>query len=158
MTSENALVLKLRMRETSRRHYLENKDYYRAKDLKWRQDNPVAAKAIQDRHYAAHPVRVRFCWIRSNAPRRGLVFSISYVWFYQFWTETPHVCAYCGITREDLKERFGDRPKCWWNDLTVDRVDSSQGYTPENIVKACYSCNAKKDPLRGYKGRFKARR
>ncbi len=46
-------------------------------------------------------------------------------------------CTYCGIAvnfHRTVKDRF-DAP-------SIDRILPSGGYTPENIVVACYRCNA----------------
>jgi hypothetical protein len=42
------------------------------------------------------------------------------------------------------------RNSCKWDDLrrnTIDRVDTSRGYLPDNVVPSCWECNTRKSTL-----------
>ena len=69
---------------------------------------------------------------RYGAHKRGLVFEISMPEFIRLIT---HSCVYCG--RKEFTSRYGTLV---YNG--VDRVDSKLGYTSDNCVTACFSCNS----------------
>ena len=63
---------------------------------------------------------------KSSAKTRGFSFKISFEEFMSFW-QIP--CSYCGGGIETVG---------------LDRVDSSKGYTLDNIVSCCSICNRMK--------------
>jgi hypothetical protein len=72
-------------------------------------------------------------------------FSISKAAFIAWWTKTEKVCAYCGINNQQQRvafERMGRSVRDV--NLQIDRKDSSQGYSIENICFACRVCNEHK--------------
>lgn len=78
---------------------------------------------------------------RNNAKKRNLSFELTRE---QVKDLTQQSCFYCNIppnsiSKSDSKNRDGDYV---YNG--VDRVDSSGGYTIENCVPCCISCNARK--------------
>jgi hypothetical protein len=69
----------------------------------------------------------KWCQIRSVAKHRGLDFSLSFgLYENELWGES---CHYCGVGIEVTG---------------LDRKDSSKGYTPDNVVPCCRSCNERK--------------
>lgn len=52
------------------------------------------------------------------------------------------VCHYCGIPPQNIREYKPTNEQIKWNGL--DRIDSSGGYTPNNIVTCCTTCNTAK--------------
>ena len=74
-------------------------------------------------------LRIAFSAIRSSAYARGLSFDLSYSDVVRLIKQP---CRYCG---DDRGLRRG-----------LDRMDSSLGYTLDNVVPACVDCNnAKSD-------------
>jgi len=65
-----------------------------------------------------------------GASKRGLTFNISSELFLKLITQD---CTYCGETPETFHG--------------VDRVDSSKGYEPDNVVSCCSKCNYAKHAL-----------
>lgn len=62
---------------------------------------------------------------------------------------TEKVCFYCGISEEECNEYFTAHRQFTRGGhrgfhLEVDRIDSSKGYTKNNVVWACYPCNNSK--------------
>lgn len=50
-------------------------------------------------------------------------------------------CFYCGIEPSNLKKTHAGSVKY----SGIDRIDSSKGYTPENVVSCCRRCNVAKN-------------
>ncbi len=65
-----------------------------------------------------------------SAKKRGISFDLSLVEFEKL--KSIITCFYCG------KEA---------NNLTIDRVDNSKGYTIQNCVRCCRKCNARKGSM-----------
>ncbi len=67
--------------------------------------------------------------VRCNASKRGLGWSLTREEFMSFWQKP---CFYCG----DEIQTVG-----------LDRIDNSEGYSKENVVPCCGTCNAMKSAL-----------
>jgi 5-methylcytosine-specific restriction endonuclease McrA len=79
---------------------------------------------------------------QSNARRRGRAWEISDQLFDEL---TAANCAYCGAPPSNVtRDRNGDG-SFTYNGL--DRVDSEGGYTPDNVVPACVTCNRAKTDM-----------
>lgn len=68
----------------------------------------------------------RFCTYKSSAKERNLEFSITLEQFAEFWNKP---CGYCG---EEIET------------IGIDRIDNVKGYTLENIISCCETCNRMK--------------
>lgn len=66
----------------------------------------------------------RFTLLRSQAKFRGWSWQITYEEFMTYW-KVP--CYYCGGSIPGL--------------IGLDRIESSQGYTQQNVVACCGDCN-----------------
>lgn len=78
----------------------------------------------------------RYCEYRNNAKRRGIDFNLTPDEF-KFLVSQP--CHYCG---GNSKDRFA---KSRGNG--IDRKDSSKGYTIDNCVPCCATCNFVKNKM-----------
>ena len=67
--------------------------------------------------------------LRSGAKRRNLLWELTREQFMSFWQKP---CVYCG----DAIPAIG-----------LDRIDSTKGYTMENLVPCCTTCNRMKSQL-----------
>ena len=90
-----------------------------------------------------------FNWLyyryKYQAKRRSIVFSLDKE---NFRLITSSTCAYCGHPPSMQAKSFRDDKPFNGNYVynSVDRVDSCQGYTLENVVSACKICQfAKRD-------------
>ena len=78
-------------------------------------------------------IRYTYRVYRKNASKRGIPFALS---MKEYRAIVVLNCHYCGSS-----------PKVGYHQLTpvplngVDRVDPDLGYTPENCVPACSTCN-----------------
>jgi hypothetical protein len=88
-----------------------------------------------------------------GAKNRGIEVTISLEEYIEWWSIHPDVCHYCGSTLEDLNYLFKKYSKGKLSNyfstpyLTVDRIDSSLGYSKTNIVKSCLACNILKSSV-----------
>jgi 5-methylcytosine-specific restriction endonuclease McrA len=71
---------------------------------------------------------------RANARKRGLAWKISLALFKKL-IMSP--CHYCGVADSMLAIKHRDQIR----HNGIDRQDSLKGYTPENCVPACRTCN-----------------
>lgn len=99
--------------------------------------NPRAAKAP-----GAAYLRYVFGYYEKNARLRKLPFKLT---FDAFCQTASQLCHYCGAPPEQgkNKSRLG-RPSVFNGVIKhngVDRIDSSKGYTEENVVPCCKACN-----------------
>jgi hypothetical protein len=71
----------------------------------------------------------RYTALRSQAITRGIPFSLTRAEFGRLWGQP---CAYCGTQA---------------NVVGIDRIDSTGGYDPANVVPCCWLCNLWKSAL-----------
>ncbi len=77
---------------------------------------------------------------KSNAKKRGLEFSLTNA---QLRILYKGNCHYCGIKPERIRAACGITTKPFiYNG--IDRKDNSKGYTLDNCVSCCRSCNSTK--------------
>lgn len=85
-------------------------------------------KCLSRKYRKKNPIRSAFYNLKSNAKRRGKVFTITFEEFEKFATETNYI--------------FGKgRSK---NSFHIDRIDESKGYSIENIQVLTNTENVKK--------------
>lgn len=80
------------------------------------------------RHYTEtkHTPKRRFDTYKGMAKQRGHLFELTYSEFLVFWQKP---CSYCG---DSIKT------------IGIDRLDNTVGYTVENCVPCCETCNKMK--------------
>jgi hypothetical protein len=80
---------------------------------------------------------------KRTATRRGLTWEIPDELFDVLVTGD---CHYCGISPANLRQPFnGENGGFTYNG--IDRLNREQGYTFDNVVSCCWSCNRMKGPL-----------
>lgn len=104
-----------------KRKYTErNRDKHYAAVAKWRRANPEAGRTVSQR-YAAR---------KRNLP--STLTTKQWLSCLEYWN---HTCAYCGAQQS------------FWHVLEQEHhvpVSTGGGYTADNIVPACKSCNSRK--------------
>jgi len=103
--------------------------------------------------------------LRRRAKKFGVPCTITTTSLRTWWLTTPNVCTYCGCTVDEyrvlrdfvLSYKGSDelilRMKTVFNlpnhqkldRLTKDRIDTCQGYTIDNLCKACWFCSCLRD-------------
>lgn len=74
---------------------------------------------------------------RVRAKARGIPCTITQEWTQQLWEANP-TCAYCARKLRTARDHHA------YDSASLDRVDATKGYTPENTVFACWRCNTLK--------------
>lgn len=115
-------------REYSHRVRAANPEKYRARCRKWYADHLEDARGIKRADWKKHPVRSLpslFNILRAKSAARGLPMDLS---FDEYVALTSADCCYC----------HGPLPKSGYG---LDRKNSSLGYSIENCVPCCKTCN-----------------
>lgn len=84
--------------------------------------------------YAAHIIQQA----RARSRKRGIEFRIDVAWFLSALDNQNWECAISGV-KMAASAGTGKR---LYNGVSIDRIDNSLGYTPENCWLVCYSINA----------------
>ena len=117
MTIHLSPEAKAKKNETSKKHYHENKEYYK----KWTREN----------------VASRLCSVaKQRAKKRGVEFSITKEDF-----DLPEYCPVLGIKLE-YNQDSGAGGK--FNSYSLDRIDSSKGYIKGNVQVMSHQANSMK--------------
>ena len=85
--------------------------------------NKERSRALQ------HTPQRKLSRIKANAKRRGIPFALT---FRQVLHLVDAPCDYCGATVDGMQ---------------LDRVDSARGYTLDNVVPSCDTCNQAKNAM-----------
>lgn len=107
------------------------------------------------------------CILRRCARAKKIPFDLTADFLKPWWLNQPEVCFYCSIDMNkyiEIREfiltykginsmvnkfkgfyRSKHLRKTRW--MTIDRYDNIKGYTPDNIVKACWICNGFKSNI-----------
>lgn len=93
--------------------------YYKNYHLRYKEVNHIKTKAY------SMTAKSRYNYYKRNASRRHLEFVVTFEEFMVFWQKP---CVY----------------GCPIDTVGLDRVDSSKGYTLDNVVSMCYSHNQMK--------------
>lgn len=128
----------------NKKWYIKNKEKHDARGKSWRKNPENKKKMVQyvQKYVRKNKEKVytygknynrtisgNFRTTKSNAPRRGYEFCLS---FKQFKEIVLQPCIYCGETE---------------NRRGIDRVDNAIGYTKENSASCCKICNYMKKTL-----------
>jgi len=89
--------------------------------------NKYCCDECRDAYNVTNFARTKYIYCANSAEVRGIKFDLSFQEFMQLWQEP---CEYCG----DEIESIG-----------IDRTDSSKGYSVDNIVPCCGTCNLMKN-------------
>ena len=91
---------------------------------------------INKRYYEKHKDKIKqyglsqkgkYVSYKSDAKRRGIEFNLTEEEFLKYWQQDCYYCSSAIAT------------------IGLDRVDSSIGYSADNIVACCFSCNEMKN-------------
>lgn len=114
-----------------------------AKNRVWYEANK--GKVLEQ--HRRYKVTAKGVWtqLKSHKAKGPHSFAISEEEFIRWWNSTPKRCHYCGSTDEDqarLSAALGLQRRS--NRLQIDRMDSTRGYSLDNIALACRICNEHK--------------
>ncbi len=112
-------------KENKEEYHKESKEYYQ----KVKNSKELNDKHLKSLHKHQQSIKGKLTSYKSGAKQRGLEFSLTKEQFESYWKKP---CFYCG----DKIETIG-----------LDRIDNSKGYTLDNIVPCCKTCNNMKKDL-----------
>ena len=115
-------------KEYQKQWYLKNK----AKKLKQSEINNK--KLIEE-----YPLKALLSSIKSGAKKRNLDFEINYEFIQKLWKAQKGLCNYTKVPMK-LTARKKDPYQ-----VSIDRIDSSLGYTEKNTVLCCQAINYMKN-------------
>lgn len=82
-------------------------------------------------------LRQRYNAARNRSTRKGMDFDITTDYLLELWERQNGTCFYTGVPMTiDRNDN---------NALSIDRIDSSKGYTRDNVVLVCSSINVMKN-------------
>lgn len=96
-------------------------------------------KRMRD-HRVTHPARYMFYAVRNRCRKSGMEFTIDEALLAKLLE--PNVCSVTGIPPEPLGSGKRHSRSPWAP--SVDRIDSSRGYVPDNVRVVCWMYNAAK--------------
>lgn len=103
----------------------------------------LSKEIIEKRHkeyVKNHYIKLMFQTLKHNAKVRNLCVEIDVSFIEELYEKQNHFCYYTGREMNLIK---GDKERV----VSVDRVDSSKGYTKENVVLCCQKVNIVKNDL-----------
>ncbi len=84
----------------------------------------------------------RYCSIRERAKKNGWIVDFDKDYLLELWEKQNHLCALTKIEMTALL--FNGRTP---TNMSVDRIDSTKGYTKDNIQLVCMAVNQMKSDL-----------
>lgn len=124
------------VRKKARERYAENREYMAARQAAYYHANKDRYKAINRRSYEKNPFRSLLAAAAIRANKRGLPFELTWEWARSVWTGN------CSITNIPFVVGDGAGPAPF--SPTIDRIDASKGYTPDNSRFILMGVNALK--------------
>lgn len=134
--------------ESFKRKNEKHKSYYKSetgkkyqRDYYLKNKDAVLKRTKQNKNKRAerHPLMLILATCRNAAKRRGIQFNISIDDLLDKWEKQNGKCYYTGI---EMIKTF--RKKCP-TQVSVDRINTKEGYLKENIALCCLSINYAKN-------------
>lgn len=113
---------------------------------------PTYCKYCREQSYVkANPesvIHTLYCSFRTNAKNRNFSFDLTKEQFKEFISKN---CYYCGEEpKETLTSKNRNRSNIIIKNNGIDRLDSTKGYTINNCVSCCGTCNIMKNKFSKY--------
>lgn len=124
------------MKQRSREYGAEHKEQKAANGLRWQRENREKCRGYNRTAYARDPEKSLIRWAKREAKKKSLPHTLTPQEWEDIKAEYGYSCAYCG--------------KGWYElDSVLEQdhvipVSQGGGYTKDNIVPACRSCNRSK--------------
>ena len=104
---------------------------------------PWCRECIKQKRYEWHgTLRAHLFSLMNKAKKRGREFTLDEYWALQQWEKQDGLCYYTGTK---MTHSHGNGRS--WTNVSIDRIDSNQGYTPNNCVLCCTGFNLMKTNL-----------
>lgn len=129
----------------------KHKETANAYQIRWRRKNPEKAKEIRlrsnmktrdttKRYNEYYKYKKPWVSLLLAAKRRckksGLIFELTNEWGENSWT------GFCGLTGFRFNLEYSDKPGWKYLSPSIDRIDNSKGYSPDNcrFILNCINC------------------
>lgn len=126
--------------EWSKQYYEENSSHIKKRVKKYRQENKEKIAYMMKVWYKNNPEKARIYSARRRTRKMKLPATLTI----EQWEETKkyfnHKCAYCGMSEDEHQQIYN---QALHQDHFIPLVKGG-GYTKENIIPACISCNSSK--------------
>lgn len=96
-------------------------------------------KSFKGQTYYQLPISI-YRYLKSRAKSRKISFNIKQIDFINWYNKELKICIYCNRTAKEAIKDYGG----YHTRLSIDRKNNNLGYQLNNIVLACYRCNALK--------------
>ena len=116
--------------------YKNNPELYKARAREYRKLNPERYKEIHKKYKDSNPKRKLLDGSKYRAKKKGIENTLTIEDI-----NIPEICPILGIKLEYNKEKVKD------NSPSLDRIDSSKGYTSDNIHIISHKANRIKNHL-----------
>lgn len=116
-----------KVKKQKREWYQEYKEEIVTKRAAYRENNPEKVKEINKKSYEKTKklIKRRFLHSRGQAKSRGLLWDLTIEEYHALMNQN---CIYCG----SVISHCG---------VGLDRIDNSKGYSTDNVLPCCGSCN-----------------
>jgi len=140
---------KEKVRETEKQYRQNNKEKVRETDKQYYQNNKEKIKEKEKKRYKNNREQIKqyekspkgmLNRYKQSAKKRGINFTLTLEWF-EKQAKLPeyNTCAILGV-------EFVEEPHHAFC-RSLDRIDSSKGYTPDNVRWVCFKSNSWKSDL-----------
>lgn len=114
----------------NREYYYRTIEYQKEKSKKWNQNNPEKSCEKSKRWNRNNPEKAMFTRTKARAKMRGIEFTIS--------REDIIIPSHCPVFHIPLVVSEGRMQE---NSPSLDRIDSSKGYIPGNVIVVSLRAN-----------------
>ena len=122
----------------SKKYYESNPEKYKATVKKYREDNPEKIKTYHKKWQST--ARGIFTVMKAN---KHDAWKFTFEEFDQWYKSQPGTCCYCDITAENYHKLPWRKNKLTTR-LSLDRIEPSLFYEPNNVKLCCLDCNSTK--------------
>ncbi len=86
-----------------------------------------------------YPIRIKLSFAKQKALKRDLIFDLDEKFIKELEIKQDNKCIYSGISFDPTIEEYS---------MSIDRIDSSRGYTKDNVQLVCVCVNTMKLDLK----------
>lgn len=123
-------------KEYNRKYYREHKEQMIGFTAEWRKRNPEKVKRYRQINYDKSKLSGghRYWKLRRASKRIGIECNWGKEDFIKWYLKQDKVCFYCDRLLVETSKTID-------TGLTLDRLDNTRPYEPENVVLCCRRCN-----------------
>ena len=132
---------KVRYAKMQNESYMKNRENILSKQKQYYNENSKKILAQQSRYGKANPQISALRWQRRRARKENLPSTLTQQQWIKIKDDFNNSCCYCGLTEEESYRKFNEQ----LHQEHFVPLTSGGGYTHNNIIPACRSCNSSKN-------------